>query len=181
VGSGRGQGEEEEDDEDDEDDEDEDEDEAEDEDEDEAAALPVTPPPPQAAAGSAQPKQIAAILAGSAQPKPPASPEVRRETVFFGKAGFVFVDSPSLSNTTSAVAALATPRVRERKRWVRAWCALDSDGKLEMQVRKRIKISFAPYHFVPRNDHFTKPGSGQTYRKLKKRCTSFLAAASASE
>eukprot|EP01046_Picozoa_sp_COSAG06_P034246 COSAG06_NODE_3571_length_5172_cov_277.121624_3_plen_772_part_00 len=156
-------------------------DEDEDEDEDEEAALPVTPPPPQAAAGSAQAKQIAAILAGSAQPKPPASPKVRRETVLFGKAGFVFVDSPSLSNKTSAVAALATPRVRERKRWVRAWCALDSDGKLEMQVRKRIKISFAPYHFVPQNDPFTKPGSGQTYRKLKKRCTFFLAAASASE
>jgi hypothetical protein len=161
--------------EDDEDDEDADvHDEDEDEDEDEEAALPVTPPPPQAAAGSAQPKQIAAILAGSAQPKPPASPKVRRETVLFGKAGFVFVDSPSLSNKTSAVAALATPRVRERKRWVRAWCALDSDGKLEMQVRKRIKISFAPYHFVQNTILLPSQARDEHTEKSKRDALPFL-------
>jgi hypothetical protein len=84
---------------------------------------------------SVQLKQMAMLRSGDESPlaQPPASPVVRREKVIFAKAGFMFADSPELATKTSAVAALATSRIRERKRWVRAWCALDGDGKLAMQ------------------------------------------------
>lgn len=84
---------------------------------------------------SAQLKQLMMMRSGDESPlaQPPASPVVRRESVIFAKAGFMFSDSPELATKVSAVAALATPRVRERKRWVRAWCALDGEGKLKMQ------------------------------------------------
>ena len=63
----------------------------------------------------------------------PASPEVRRETVIFGKAGFVFADSPELAPKLGAIEALQTPRIRERKRWVRTWCKLGTEGTIELQ------------------------------------------------
>ena len=67
---------------------------------------------------SMQLKQMEMLRSGDESPlaQPPASPVVRREQVIFAKAGFMFADSPELATKTSAVAALATPRVRERKR-----------------------------------------------------------------
>lgn len=86
---------------------------------------------------SAKAKQVAILLSdeGSPTAQPPASPVVRRETVFFSKAGFLFADAPGLAKFSAGtgIAALATPRIRERKRWVRVWCALSADGKLKMQ------------------------------------------------
>ena len=58
---------------------------------------------------------------------------MRRETVIFGKAGFVFADSPELVPKLGAIEALQTPRIRVRKRWVRTWCKLGTEGTIELQ------------------------------------------------